>query len=101
MLEGPAFVFTDHGRPGPSAHTLRELTALLSILPAGQLVGHPQRHDFSRWIAGVFRDPELAAELLAAEQRVGAEDPRKIADEMAHAVSARYDPSPAGPPARA
>ncbi len=94
VLDREAFVFTDQGRPGPRAYTLKDLTGLLARLPADRLVDHLRRNDFSRWIAGVFRDPELANDVRTAEQRIDAEDPRTIRDAIVQAIQARYETLP-------
>jgi len=73
------------------ARTLKEFTGLLATLPAERLVGHLRRHDFSQWIAGVFRDRGLADNVRTAEQRIDGEDPREVADAIAKAICARYE----------
>jgi hypothetical protein len=50
VLDSQAFVFTEGGRPGPKARTLKELTGMLATLSAAQIEGHLNRHDFSRWL---------------------------------------------------
>lgn len=86
-----AFVFTQHGQPGPRAHTLRAFVGLLTALPAEELQGHLQRHDFSQWLDHVFRDRSLAAHILHLEQRVDALDVRYTTDAIAQAIRARYE----------
>jgi hydroxymethylpyrimidine pyrophosphatase-like HAD family hydrolase len=94
VLESQAFVFTGDGRPGARARTLKEFTGLLVVLPADRLAGHLRRHDFSRWIGGVFRDHPLAAHLHQAETAVETDDPRDVADAVAQAIRARYETGP-------
>jgi hypothetical protein len=91
--DAQAFVFTNNGRPGARAHTLKQFTGLLATLPADQLAGHLRRHDFSKWIAGVFRDPVLAHDILTVERRTDVEDPREVADAVGRAIRARYETS--------
>ncbi len=87
-----AFVFSDGGRPCARAFTLKEFAGLLPTQPAACLAGHLQRHDFSRWVAGVFRDAVLGADIRAIEQRFsGTDDPRAVADAIAQAVRSRYE----------
>ena len=67
---GQAFVFTRRGVPtGQSARTLTEFAAIAASSPRGDVEGHLQRHDVSRWIEDVFRDRLLAAEVFALEER--------------------------------
>jgi hypothetical protein len=75
---------------------LKEFTDLLAALPPDRLVGHLQRHDFSQWIAGVFRDPVLAKEVQTAEQRIDAGNSPEVADAVAQAIRARYETAGAG-----
>jgi hypothetical protein len=93
VLETQAFVFTTNGRPGPRAHTLKEFTGMLAVLPADRLAAHAQRHDFSRWIEDVFRDRPLAAHLRSIESQVDSETPREVVQAIAQAVRARYETS--------
>jgi hypothetical protein len=64
------FVFTDNGQPiGPPARSLKQFVSLLANMPVTCLGGHAKRGDFSRWIAGVFRDHRLASDVRKVEQR--------------------------------
>jgi len=96
--DSEVFVFTHAGRPGARARTLKELTGLLAEPPAGRLVGHLRRHDFSKWIAGTFRDPVLASDVRAAEERIDTQDPREVTDAITRAIRARYDTARDGIP---
>jgi hydroxymethylpyrimidine pyrophosphatase-like HAD family hydrolase len=91
VLESQAFVFTGDGHPRARARTLKEFVGLLTQLPADQVVGHLTRHDFSRWIEGVFRDRPLAAHVRRVEAGVAVDDPRDVARAIAQAVRARYE----------
>jgi hypothetical protein len=91
VLDAEAFVFTSNSRPGARARTLKELTGLLAALPGDRLIGHLQRHDFSKWIDGVFRDRPLASYLRTVEQRIDEDEPREVADAIAQAIRARYE----------
>ena len=105
VLDTQAFVFTDGGRSGPRAHTLKELMGLLAALPAAQIQAHLARHDFSRWLNDVFRDHGLGAHVRVLEMRAGSENARDTAADIAQAIRARYEtaaaftlpvPSPGG-----
>jgi hydroxymethylpyrimidine pyrophosphatase-like HAD family hydrolase len=91
VLESQAFVFTHDGKPGPTARTLKEFTGLLTALPADRVADHLTRHDFSRWIEGVFRDRPLADRIRQTEGDIEVGDPREVAERIAAAVRARYD----------
>jgi hydroxymethylpyrimidine pyrophosphatase-like HAD family hydrolase len=93
--DAKAFVFTENGRPGPRARTLKEFTSLLATLPSDRLAGHLHRHDFSRWIEDVIRDHPLAAHIRKAESRVESDDARDVAQAIARAIFARHEPAAA------
>ncbi len=71
------FVFTE--APGsPSAVSLAGFVSIVEQLDAAALDDHLRRHDFSRWLADVFRDETLA---------------RAVTDiEAAHTVGTSADP---------
>lgn len=91
VLEEQAFLFKENGWVGPRARSLKEFIGLLAALPPERLRGHMERHDFSRWLGGVFRDNPLAAHIRALEQRIVIEDPRDLAADVAQAIRARYE----------
>lgn len=65
-----SFYFTCHGRNfGPPARTLKEFVSLQARLPVSAMEEHARRGDFSNWIAKVFSDHPLAAEISAVEER--------------------------------
>jgi hydroxymethylpyrimidine pyrophosphatase-like HAD family hydrolase len=67
---GSAFVFTCGGVPtGQQARTLAEFAAMASACSPEVLQEHLRRHDFSRWIGEVFRDPSLASQVRRLETR--------------------------------
>ena len=67
---GSAFVFTWGGVPtGQQARTLAEFVAMASACSPEVLQEHLRRHDFSRWIGEVFRDPSLASQVRRLEAR--------------------------------
>lgn len=91
VLDAQAFVFTDHGRSGSRARSLREFMEQLAALPSVQVEAHLKRHDFSRWLDDVFRDHRLGSHVQMLEKRVGTEDVRDVAADIAQAIRARYD----------
>jgi hydroxymethylpyrimidine pyrophosphatase-like HAD family hydrolase len=92
--DAEAFVFTAGGRPRARARSLKEFSRLLPELPPDQLAAHLGRHDFSRWIEGVFRDRPLARHLHTVESYAATEDVRQVAGEIAQAIRARYGEAP-------
>jgi hydroxymethylpyrimidine pyrophosphatase-like HAD family hydrolase len=94
VLDSQAFVFTGAGRSGLRAHTLKELTGLLTVLPDECLAGHLRRHDFSRWLEDVFRDRGLATHLRSIERRAGTDEAREVAEAIAQAIRSRYETAP-------
>jgi hydroxymethylpyrimidine pyrophosphatase-like HAD family hydrolase len=91
VLDVHAFVFTQNGRPGPRARTLKEFMGLLASMPDSSVRSHLERHDFSRWLGEVFRDSPLAAHVKALEARDPSEDPHDVAADIAQAIRARYE----------
>lgn len=62
------FVFTENGHPiGAAAATLRELANAVARVGSKVLANHCRHHDFSRWIASLFGDHELANEVRQLE----------------------------------
>jgi hypothetical protein len=94
VLDSQTFVFTSDGRPAARARTLKEFTGLLTALPEDRLIGHVTRHDFSRWIDGVFRDRALASHIRKLEDAASAEDLRDVGAAVAQAIRARYETGP-------
>jgi hydroxymethylpyrimidine pyrophosphatase-like HAD family hydrolase len=91
VVDAQAFVFTDNGRPGPRARTLKEFTGLLAALQPERIHAHLMRHDFSRWLADVFRDHPLAAHVRDLEGRIASDDATDIAADIAQSIRARYE----------
>src|SRR5262249_26792964 len=86
-----AFVFTRNGvRTGPAPRTLVELSLALGSCPPDVVEEHRRRHDFSRWIANVFRDGALGARVFALEQEHENGAPSRFATELERAIVARY-----------
>ncbi|HMF98772.1 MAG TPA: HAD hydrolase family protein [Vicinamibacterales bacterium] len=91
VAESQAFVFTNDGRPGPRARTLKEFIGFLAAMPAERLGGHLRRHDFSRWVEDVFRDRALAGHLRKVETSAPFDNLRDAGDAIAQAIRARYE----------
>ena len=89
-----AFVFTRNGVPtGPAPRTLGEFSIALGRSPLDVVAEHRRRHDFSRWIANVFRDRDLAARVYALEREQEGGGTSLFATELASVVVERYFPS--------
>ena len=87
-----AFVFSkDASSIYPRASSLREFVVAVGSRPAEQLESFLQRGDFSRWIADVFGDNALAADLRAIEDQYRLGRVSDVADAIVHAVETRYD----------
>ncbi len=86
-----AFVFTLRGFPtGQSASTLKELAAILKDCSPQEIDEHVRRHDFSRWIEEVFRDPVTAADVREVEARHTIAPDRYVGAHLSRRISARY-----------
>lgn len=91
VSEHQAFVFSAEGRPVARAQTLKEFVGLLAALPGAVVEGHLRRHDFSRWIAGVFRDGPLAARVRGLETGIESEAAADLAAAVNQTIRARYE----------
>jgi len=89
-----AFVFSEEGRPGPRARTLKEFIGLLAALPPAGLAQHALRHDFSRWLENVFRDRPLAVRVRDIEDDIGTADIHDLTDRIGQTIRARYEMAP-------
>jgi hypothetical protein len=69
---------------------LREFVSIVEHCPVTALEGHFQRHDFSKWIMGVFGDYSLAKTLRQIEDAYAAGGP-DIGSDLCQAVRARYE----------
>ena len=74
------------------AGNLLEFHRELSHCNAEAVLHHARRHDFSRWIQGVFRDSVMAATIDAIEGQVSASgaNSNSIRNELLGAIEARY-----------
>ena len=92
MLEHHAFVFTCNGKSfGNSARTLKEFVTKLALLPADSIEGHAQRSDFSRWIANVFGDQPLAAEIRKVERQYRRGTITNLVESLVAPIRERYE----------
>jgi hydroxymethylpyrimidine pyrophosphatase-like HAD family hydrolase len=92
VTELHAFAFGPNGqRSTHRARTLRQFVLELESRSLPQLEPFIRRSDFSRWIADVFGDRALAAELRVLEDRYRAAAHPEIVSEIAGAIRARYD----------
>jgi DNA-binding transcriptional ArsR family regulator len=69
------FRIEDDTTPRVVVANLPELAAAIAVCGPGVLRHHCAEHDFSRWVAGVFHDEPLAAEIAAAERQLSADSP--------------------------
>ena len=84
-----AFVFTRKGRGwGKPARTLRAFVEGVARAPTDVLDGHARRSDFSRWIAEVFGDQPLAADLREVEERHRTGEALELRTALVEAISA-------------
>jgi hydroxymethylpyrimidine pyrophosphatase-like HAD family hydrolase len=90
VTEQKAFVFS---RPGhvARARTLREFVTTLQPLSSTALQGYLQRGDFSRWIADVFGDHALAADIHEQERRYMSGTELDTIPAIVNAIRGRYD----------
>jgi hydroxymethylpyrimidine pyrophosphatase-like HAD family hydrolase len=89
--ESRSFVFTREGRPtGRRARTMAEFVKGLAELPEDAFLAHLERGDFRRWLAVVFADHELVAEVARLEEarRAGARE--GLPGALADAIRERY-----------
>ena len=74
---------TEPGIPtGATAANLAELEAELAACDESVLRHHCLGHDFSRWVADVFRDGPLAADLAAAEASLTRYGPAAVVEQV-------------------
>jgi len=73
---------------GAVAANLAELEDELIRCDPGVLRHHCPDHDFSRWVAAVFHDQPLAAELAAAEAHLPTQSPAAIVEQVRLALVA-------------
>ena len=95
LVSDQAFIFTEEGRPiGPPVRALRDFILPLKTLPQSVVVGHACRGDFSNWLATVFHDRVLAADISKIEQRCKQGHTDRLAELLINAIELRYEFSP-------
>jgi hydroxymethylpyrimidine pyrophosphatase-like HAD family hydrolase len=90
VTEQKAFVFSQPG-PVARARTLREFVTTLEPLSSTALQGYLRRGDFSRWMADVFGDRALAADIHEQECRYTSGIDLDTIPEIVNAIRGRYD----------
>ncbi|HWN98959.1 MAG TPA: hypothetical protein VNS63_06765, partial [Blastocatellia bacterium] len=91
LPDDKAFVFVQNGsQSGRRARTLKEFAAIVAVAPPAMLDGHLRSHDFSRWIAGVFRDNPLAAQVKQLEDQNQINRVPDINDALIQLIHDRY-----------
>ena len=87
---GRRFYFRTEGDTltGAVAANLAQLEDELISCDPGVLRHHCPNHDFSRWVAGVFRDQSLATDLAAAEAQLPTQSPDAIIEQVRLALVA-------------
>lgn len=89
--EWKAFVFTENGIPiGARAATLQEFAASVEQISEAALDGHLQRNDVSRWIADVFGDVTLAAQVRNLEHQYQLHPGPDIRHRLVRLICDRY-----------
>ena len=90
MPRAQQFVFSR--APGlPAAASLAGLAAMLEQLPAAAVDHHLRHHDFSRWLADVFRDEALARAVRDVEHAWRSGRAADAAGAIVGAIRERYD----------
>lgn len=87
------FVFTHHGQAvGERAATLGELAAAAGRVAPEVLTGHSRQHDFSRWIAKLFCDYDLANDVRQLEFKQNKDGSTEdFLDGLAAMIDKRYE----------
>ncbi len=80
---------------GAVAANLAELEDQLIRCAPGVLRHHCPAHDFSRWVAAVFHNQPLAADLAAAEAQLSTQSPAAIVEQVRLASSPHSKPGQA------
>ncbi len=88
-----AFVFRrGDGRFTAEANTLRSFLGCLREVDDHVLLHHASRGDFSRWVADVFLDRQLANQLRKAERRSGKDDGALLRASLTGLVAGLIEP---------
>ncbi len=88
---GQEFAFTDNGKMiGSPAGSLREFVFMLGNVPGSSLRSHAQREDFSRWIADVFHDHQLAYDVRKIERQYTLTSQEDMRQAVTRLIQDRY-----------
>jgi hydroxymethylpyrimidine pyrophosphatase-like HAD family hydrolase len=91
LPESKAFAFTRNGEAtGRRARTLKEFTAILAAAPLEMLDGHLRKGDFSRWVAGIYKDNNLASEIRDIERLYTIGQVPDVNDALIQLIQERY-----------
>ncbi len=90
VSERQAFVFRTDSVSGLRARSFREFSDVLARVGGHALAEHLRRNDFSRWIADVFGDRPLAAQVREVERRYQLEATPDVNDELLRLIRERY-----------
>jgi len=91
VASGHEFLFTENGAIiGPPARSLKQFVTLLASKSHLCLDEHARRGDFSRWIAGTFRDHHLASDVRKIEQRCRLGHLHDVRESLSQAIQERY-----------
>ena len=82
------FRIEDDVTPRAVVANLPELEAAIVVCGPGVLRHHCAEHDFSRWVAGVFRNEPLADAIAAAEVQLSADSPTETVEHARRALIA-------------
>jgi hydroxymethylpyrimidine pyrophosphatase-like HAD family hydrolase len=91
VSERQAFVFhRDRSGTRQRARSFRELSDVLARAGNDELAAHLMNGDFSRWIADVFGDRPLAAQVREVERRFQLSPSVDVNDELLELIRERY-----------
>ncbi|MGO9971865.1 MAG: helix-turn-helix domain-containing protein, partial [Solirubrobacteraceae bacterium] len=82
------FQIEDDVTPRAVVANLPELEAAIAICKPGVVRHHCAAHDFSRWVAGVFHNEPLAADIAAVEAQLSADSPIETVEQTRLALIA-------------
>ncbi len=74
------FRIVDDATPRVVVANLPELEAVIAICSLDVVRHHCAEHDFSRWVAGVFENEPLAADIAAAEAQLSGDSPTETVE---------------------
>lgn len=85
------FVFWRNGSPsGRTARTLGQLVEIVEEEPLEYVKHHLSKHDFSKWIAGVFGDYPLAQSIGLIEDEYRSSSGENVVEHIVELIRTRY-----------